>query len=313
MSRHEESFQIPWSPEHAKQLCAQAITSLGWPITSDLGHALVTAESFQLGFTWPATMQVLINYGDGGMSRVTVNASNFGFGPIQSSHVQGKVRVLRERIEEMGHQGWRPQSQSNRPRQASSPGPSRAASSPPPAQPQGQTQSPREPPVRPPAPPPGPPPVNNPARQVFVNGVQLRNDQISFLEQKYHSPLPNGNYWYDRMCGAWGLMGGPVLCTLEPNHDIGGPLQPGASLGNTGVFINGRELHYLDIALLQRVVPMIIPGRWWLDVYGNFGSEGGPMLGNIWMLAQTQGAGGNENRSSVLSSWDRTGVAVFSG
>ena len=162
-------------------------------------------------------------------------------------------------------------------------------------------------------PPTVPPPVNAPARQVFVNGVQLSEDQVNFLEQKYRSPLPNGNYWYDRMCGAWGVMGGPVLCTLEPNHNIGGPLQPGASLGNTGVFINGRELHYLDLALLQRVVPMIIPGRWWLDVYGNFGSEGGPMLGNLWTLAQSQGASGNENRSSVLSSWDRTGVAVFSG
>lgn len=311
MSRHEESFQIPWSPEQAKQLCAQAITSLGWAITSDLGHGLVSAESFQLGFTWPATMQVLLNYGDGGMSRVIVNASNFGFGPIQSSYVKGKVRQLRERIEEMGHQGWRPPSQSNpqRQRQSPSPGSSRSGSPSPPAESQARPQSPRGQPVRPPV----PTPVNTPTLQVFVNGVQLRDDQVNFLEQKYHSPLPNGNYWYDRMCGAWGVMGGPVLCTLEPNHDIGGPLQPGASLGNTGVFINGRELHYLEIALLNRVVPMIIPGRWWLDVYGNFGSEGGPMLGNLWILAQSQGASGNENRSSVLSSWDRTGAAVFSG
>lgn len=309
MSRHEESFQIPWSPEQAKQLCAQALTSLGWPITSDLGHGLVSTESFQLGFTWPATMQVLLNYGDGGMSLVTVNASNFGFGPIQSSHVKGKVRQLRERIEEMGHQGWRPHSQSNRrsPREAPSPGASHSESPPPPpakSQAGPQSQSPAQTP---------PPPVNKPERQVFVNGVLLRDDQVNFLEQKYRSPVPNGNYWYDRMCGAWGVMGGPVLCTLEPNHDIGGPLQPGASLGNTGVFINGRELHYLDMALLQRVVPMIIPGRWWLDVYGNFGSEGGPMLGNLWTLAQSQGASGNENRSSVLSSWDRTGVVVFRG
>jgi hypothetical protein len=296
MSRHEESFQIPWSPEQAKQLCAQAITSLGWPITSDLGHGLVSTETFQLGFTWPATMQVLLNYGDGGMSLVTVNASNFGFGPIQSSHVKGKVRQLRERIEEMGHQGWRPHSPSKPQRQAQSPAPSRPATPPPPA---AQPQNPST--------------VNTPARQVFVNGVLLRDDQVNFLEQKYRSALPNGNYWYDRMCGAWGVMGGPVLCTLEPNHDIGGPLQPGASLGSTGVFINGRELHYLDMALLQRVVPMIIPGRWWLDVYGNFGSEGGPMLGNLWTLAQSQGASGNENRSSVLSSWDRTGVVVFRG
>ncbi|MDQ2920409.1 MAG: hypothetical protein M3R52_02160 [Acidobacteriota bacterium] len=288
MSRHEDSFEIPLPPEQAKALCAEAITSLGLPVTADLGYGLVCAESFQLGFTWPATIQVVINYGDTGMSRITINASNFGFGPIQSSHVKSKVAGLRQRIEQLAqlaHQGPRPQPPSQ-----------------PPSRAQSQSQADSPPPLK-----------ARSTRQVFVNGVQLRDDQVSLLEQKYRSSLPDGYYWYDRMCGAWGIIGGPVLCTLEPNHDIGGPLQPGASGGNTGVFINGRELHYLDIALLQRVVPMIIPGRWWLDVYGNFGSEGGPMLGNLWTLAQTQGSSGNENRSSVLSSWDRTGVAVFSG
>ncbi len=275
MSRHEESFQIPYPPDRAKPLCADAITSLGWPLSKDLGYGLVSVESFQFGFTWPATVKVVLDQGDGRMSRITIEVSNFGFGPIQGSHVKGKAIELRQRIEQLSH------------------GPVPKVAKPP----QPQTQ----------------PSQAKPTRQVFVNGVLLRQDQIDFLEQKYHTPLPDGNYWYDRMCGAWGVMGGPVLCTLEPNHEIGGPLQPGASYGNTGVFINGRELHYLDMALLQRVVPMIIPGRWWLDVYGNFGTEGGPMLGNLWTLAQTQGVGGNENRSSVLSSWDRTGVAVFTG
>jgi hypothetical protein len=284
MSRHEDSFQIPFPPDRAKALCAEAIKSLGMPITADLGHGLVCTESFQLGFSWPATMQVLVNYGDTGLSRITVNASNFGFGPIQSSHCKGKVFALRQRIEQMAEQ--RP----------------RAQTPPLQAQPQPQPKTPPKP----------PPPSPETTRQVVVNGKQLGDDQINFLEQKYRSPLPDGYYWYDRMCGAWGIIGGPVLCTLEPNHDIGGPLQPGASGGSTGVFINGRELHYLDLALLQRVVPMIIPGRWWLDVYGNFGNEGGPMLGNLWTLAQTQGSSGNEDRSSVLSSWDRTAVAVFS-
>lgn len=282
MSRHEESFQIPFPPQQAKALCEEAIKSLGLPVTADLGHGFASAESFQLGFTWPATMQVLINYGDTGLSRITVNASNLGFGPIQSSHVKGRVFALRQRIEQMAHGGPR------RPPQAKSP---QAAGNEP------TSSQPADAPT---------------VRKVIVNGKLLRDDQVKFLEQKYGSQLPDGYYWYDRMCGAWGIMGGQVLCTLEPNHDIGGPLQPGASGGNTGVFINGRELHYLDIALLQRVVPMIIPGRWWLDVYGNFGSEGGPMLGNLWALAQNQGSSGNENRSSVLSSWDRTGVAVFS-
>jgi len=64
MSRHEESFQIPLSPEQAKPLIAEAIRSLGFPITSDLGHGFVSTESFQIGFTWPATIQVLINHAD---------------------------------------------------------------------------------------------------------------------------------------------------------------------------------------------------------------------------------------------------------
>lgn len=276
MSRHEESFQISLAPEQAKPLIAEAIKSVGLPITSDLGHGFVSTEPFQFGFSWPATIQILINYGDAGTSRITVNASNFGFGPIQSNHVKEKVFVLRQRIEQLVQQRARAE-----------------------VQPQSQSQ----------------PKSSQPqtlVREVFVNGVKLRDEQVKFLEEKYRSSLPDGYYWYDRMCGAWGVIGGPILCMLEPNHDIGGPLQPGASLGNTGIFINGRELHYLETALLHRVVPIIIPGRWWLDVYGNFGNEGGPMVGNIWTLAQMQGSSGDENRSSVLSSWDRTGVTVFS-
>lgn len=100
MSRHEESFQIPLPPEHAKTLCGQVIASLGLPF-SDLGYGYSCAETFKFGFTWPVTMSVIINYGDQGMSRITIGGTNFGFGPIQSSHVRGKVLALRQRIEQM--------------------------------------------------------------------------------------------------------------------------------------------------------------------------------------------------------------------
>jgi hypothetical protein len=218
------------------------------------------------------------------MSRITIGGSNFGFGPIQSSHVSSEVFALRRRIEHivMDHL-------------------SRAqAASPAQPGPQAQPDSSASQPASSPQPAPG--------RQVFVNGVQLRDDKLVTLEQRYTTQISDGAYWYDKMCGAWGMQGGPVLCTIEAHLNLGGPLQADASNGDTGVFINGRELHYLDIALLQRVVPMILPGRWWLDTYGNFGNEGGPMLGNLWTFAETQGG----SRGSVLSSWDRTGVAVFS-
>jgi hypothetical protein len=284
MSSHEDSFQVPVPPAQAKALCAQAIASLGLTINGDTGYGFVCAEKFQFGLTWPVTMNVIVNYGDPGMSRITIGGSNFGFGPIQSSHVSSEVFALRRRIEHvvvdyLAHP------------QAASPEQSGVQTQP------GSSASQPEPPPQPAS-----------GRQVFVNGVQLRDDKLKTLEQRYTTQIPDGAYWYDKMCGAWGMQGGPVLCTIEAHLNLGGPLQADASNGNTGVFINGRELHYLDIALLQRVVPMILPGRWWLDTYGNFGNEGGPMIGNLWAFAETQGG----DRGSVLSSWDRTGAAVFS-
>lgn len=273
MSRHEDSFQIPLPPDQAKALCGQALTSLGLSIDQDLGYGFVASEKFQFGITWPATLNVIVSQGDGRMSLIKIGASNFGFGPIQSSHVREHVRILRMRMEQMFQ--YPAGANSRPPGQRAPVGPATAS-----------------------------------RRQVIFNGVPLRDEEIKFLEQRYRTQIPDGSFWYDKMCGALGRQGGPVSCTIEPNLNLGGPLQANASNGNTGVFINGRELHYLDTALLQHVVPMIIPGRWWMDVYGNFGQEGGPMLGNLWVLAQSQ-SGGGERSGSVLSSWDRTGVAVF--
>lgn len=110
MSRHEETFQIPLPPEQAKAICGHAISSLNLPAT-DLGYGYSCAESFQFGFTWPVTMSVIINYGEPGMSSITIGGTNFGFGPIQSSHVKKKVQSLRQRIEQLTVQGPKSQVQ----------------------------------------------------------------------------------------------------------------------------------------------------------------------------------------------------------
>ena len=100
MSSHEETFQLPLPPEQAKAVCGHAINSLNLP-SSDLGYGYSCAESFQFGFTWPVTLNVIIDRGDAGTSRITIGGTNFGFGPIQKSHVRGKVILLRQRIEQM--------------------------------------------------------------------------------------------------------------------------------------------------------------------------------------------------------------------
>jgi hypothetical protein len=69
--------------------------------------------------------------------------------------------------------------------------------------------------------------------------------------------------------------------------NIGGPLRVDASRGNTGVFINGRELHQMDVVGLQQLGP-VYRGRYWVDAYGNCGFEGGPALLNLVQVARAK-------------------------
>jgi hypothetical protein len=113
-------------------------------------------------------------------------------------------------------------------------------------------------------------------RNVVINAVRLRDDQVAFLEQAFRTRIADGSYWYDKMCGAWGVQNGPTVGTMPPGMDLGGPLRPEASAGNTGVFINGRNLPMQEVMFLQQLVP-VMPGRYWLDAAGNCGYEGNPM------------------------------------
>jgi hypothetical protein len=64
-----------------------------------------------------------------------------------------------------------------------------------------------------------------------------------------------------------------TLAALPAGLEFGGPIP-----GGTGVFINGRELHPLDVAGRSQIVP-VLRGRYWVDGNGNFGVEGGPPAG----------------------------------
>jgi len=129
-------------------------------------------------------------------------------------------------------------------------------------------------------------------RMVLVNRVRISEQELLGFEQRWNTRVQNGNYWYDRMSGAWGLEGGPTAGWISPGLSLGGPLRADASGGNTGVFINGRELHPLDVQALMQIV-QVQRGRWWVDGQGNFGPEGGPVWGNLMALAQQRGRGKN--------------------
>ncbi len=160
------------------------------------------------------------------------------------------------------------------------------------------------------APPPSAPPVATGAaaaasqRNVFVNGQPIPAAQLAELENHFHLQIANGQYWYDRVSGAAGPAGGPTLAFIVPGLDLGGPLTAQASNGNTGVFINGRELPQYDLIALTRLVGFVQPGRYFLDAMGNAGYEGGPPMINLVAASrqqQTQGGGGDGWYSSNVN------------
>ena len=149
---------------------------------------------------------------------------------------------------------------------------------------------------------------------VFINRAQLSAQTLKHLEQRFQIRITPGRHWYDRMTGAWGYVGGPAAGFIPPGLDLGGPLWRQASGGRTGVIVNGRELHMLDVLALRGYGIPVRRGRYWLNAWGVGGYEGGPPLFNLAQLARGRTAPsghGGGRRKSALSSWDLTGVRVF--
>ncbi|MBX2844627.1 MAG: hypothetical protein KTR13_00320 [Saprospiraceae bacterium] len=119
-----------------------------------------------------------------------------------------------------------------------------------------------------------------PTKQVYINGEVISSSTIKELHQAYNINIQPGKYWYDNICGAWGIEGGPTLGFVMPYIKIGGRLKENASNGNTGVWVNGRQLHQYDVIQLRKITN-VLPGRYWLDAYGNAGYEGGPAILNL--------------------------------
>jgi hypothetical protein len=152
------------------------------------------------------------------------------------------------------------------------------------------------------------------ARTLELNGHAATEQDLATLErleQSWGARLPSGAYWYDNASGAAGPWGGATGGFVQAGLGIGGELPANASGGGdgrlTGVFINGRELHPLDVAALQSFLGRVELGRWFVDGSGNFGPEGGMIVGNLVTIAQQQ------RSSDSYYKKDSVGGAVFIG
>jgi hypothetical protein len=128
--------------------------------------------------------------------------------------------------------------------------------------------------------------------QKVLSAAELRT--LEQLEVAYRFRLPNGDYWYDPVSGAAGAWGGPTVGFFPAGLQLGGKLPANASGGGTRVFVNGRELHPLDVAQLSQLGP-VYPGRYFVDRFGNVGYEGGPVLFNLIAVARAASSRGNRS------------------
>jgi len=162
-----------------------------------------------------------------------------------------------------------------------------------------------------------------PSLDIQFNGAPLDAAGRQTLRQleAYIGEVPAGRYWYDAASGGAGVWGGPAAAYLGPGLALGGGLPSTASGGGdgrlTGVFVNGRELHPVDVAGLRQVLGNVEAGRWWWDAAGNVGREGGPMAFNFyWVLQQRQIAGASTYRRGARSgesTWVGNGCAAVHG
>jgi hypothetical protein len=138
------------------------------------------------------------------------------------------------------------------------------------------------------------PPVAPAAPQtgVYVNNRQLTMQELQQHQAAYNAPVQPGRYWYDPTSGLYGFWGREPSGYIRTGHAYG-KVPANASGGNTGIFINGRQINAVELAHWQGVFRQAIhPGRYWLDGNtGNVGTEGNAQpTGNV--LAAIQAARG---------------------
>ncbi|XP_076883212.1 uncharacterized protein LOC143531913 [Bidens hawaiensis] len=124
---------------------------------------------------------------------------------------------------------------------------------------------------------------------VYVNG-QLLTERAVKKAEKLAGPIHPGEYWYDSLAGFWGVMNQPCLGIIPPFiQEFDHPMPKTCAAGDTGVFVNGRELHKKDLDLLAgRGLPTTKDRSYIIDISGKVVDEDtGEELDALGRLAPT--------------------------
>lgn len=100
-SKYRSELDLHTAVGDAMIACREAVRDLGWRILEQSETCLVCKEVTPCvtSLTWAAQVEIILTGGSADITKVTLNGSIFGFGPIQSGHLRGQVGSLRNRIE----------------------------------------------------------------------------------------------------------------------------------------------------------------------------------------------------------------------
>ncbi|KAL6614892.1 hypothetical protein ACP70R_037162 [Stipagrostis hirtigluma subsp. patula] len=125
--------------------------------------------------------------------------------------------------------------------------------------------------------------------KVSINGHPISERALKKAEKKA-GPVEPGSYWYDYRAGFWGVMGRECIGIIPPFiREFNYPMARNCAGGNTGVFVNGRELHQRDLDLLVgRGLPRVSGKSYTVEISGNITDEAtGKKLRSLGKLAPT--------------------------
>ncbi|XVE64721.1 hypothetical protein DITRI_Ditri07aG0124300 [Diplodiscus trichospermus] len=131
--------------------------------------------------------------------------------------------------------------------------------------------------------------IKNERPNVLVNGHNISDYEVRKAE-KLAGPIHPGNYWYDSRAGFWGVTGQPCSGIIPPSiEEFNYSLPENCAAGNTGVFVNGRELHQKDLDILAcKGLPTTRDKSYILEASGRVLDEGtGKQLYSFGKLAPT--------------------------
>ncbi|XP_043714760.1 uncharacterized protein LOC122663115 isoform X2 [Telopea speciosissima] len=131
--------------------------------------------------------------------------------------------------------------------------------------------------------------VDNGKAIVSINGHPIP-DRLVRKAEKLAGPIHPGQYWYDFRAGFWGVIGQSCLGIIPPFiEEFNYPMPKNCAGGNTGVFVNGRELHQTDLDLLAgRGLPTTRDKSYIVEISGKvLDEDSGEELDSLGKLAPT--------------------------